>query len=124
MSDSPTPEEITAAREALKKRFEKKDKKLVKKTTPPVNQMMEKQMQSIRENPLFENLKNMNMDEIKKIIEGIACKMTVDSKQKKNIKKQMCELIEKIKVEDEGKPSISQSDDQKNTPSTTLPISD
>jgi hypothetical protein len=104
MSDNnPTPEEMAVAREALKKRFEKKDNKSVKKTPSPANKMMEKQMQSIRENPLFENLKNMNMDEIKKIIEGIACKMTADSKQKKNIKKQMCELIEKIKVEDGGK---------------------
>ena len=104
MSDeNPTPEEMAAAREALKKRFEKKDNKPVKKTPSSANKMMEKQMQSIRENPLFENLKNMNMDEIKKIVEGIACKMTADSKQKKNVKKQMCELIEKIKEEDAGK---------------------
>ena len=118
MSDeSPTPEEMAASREALKKRFEKKDNKPVKKTLSPANKMMEKQMQSIRENPLFENLKNMNMDEIKKIIEGIACKMTADSKQKKNIKKQMCELIEKIKVEDAGKLPDS-------TQATNIPISD
>ena len=123
MSDmSPNPEEIAAAREALKKRFEKKDNKPVKKIQSLANKMIEKQMQSIRENPLFENLKNMNMDEIKKIIEGIACKMTADSKQKKNIKKQMCELIEKIKVEDGEKLPISI---QPTTISpTTLPISD
>lgn len=111
INNMPTSEEISAAREALKKRFEKKDNKSIKKTVSPANKIMEKQMQSIRENPLFENLKNMNMDEIKKIIEGIACKMTTDSKQKKNIKKQMCELIEKIKLEDKNS-------------STTPPLSD
>jgi hypothetical protein len=111
-------EEMTAAREALKERFEKKNHKPIKKTPSPANKIMEKQMQSIRENPLFENLKNMNMEEIKKIIEGIACKMTADSKQKKNIKKQMCELIEKIKLEEVPRENLLIS--QNNSPANII----
>jgi hypothetical protein len=52
-------------------------------------------IQQLRENPMFKNIDN-NVD-MKSMIEKMATSMSKDSKQKKNIKKQMEGLIEKMK---------------------------
>ena len=50
-----------------------------------------------KENQLFQNINNMDSTETKKIIENMASKMSNDPKQKKNIKNQMENLIDKMK---------------------------
>ena len=48
-------------------------------------------------NPLFSNLNLNNNDEIKKAVELMAGNMTNDPKQKKNAKKQISKLVNKMK---------------------------
>jgi hypothetical protein len=59
----------------------------------------ENQIKALKENPLFQNINggNANDSDIKNTIESMASKMSNDPKQKKNIKKQMNHLIEKMK---------------------------
>jgi len=54
------------------------------------------QINELKQNPLFQQSGNMNEEDVKNIIETYASKMTKDAKQKKNIKKQMKNLIEKM----------------------------
>jgi predicted outer membrane protein len=60
------------------------------------------QIKTLKENPLFQNMNGGNLNgandaDIKNTIESMASKMSNDPKQKKNIKKQMNHLIEKMK---------------------------
>jgi len=59
----------------------------------------ENQIKALKENPLFQNINGgyANDSDIKNTIESMASKMSNDPKQKKNIKKQMNHLIEKMK---------------------------
>lgn len=62
----------------------------------------ENQIKALKENPLFQNINGGNLNgandsDIKNTIESMASKMSNDPKQKKNIKKQMNHLIEKMK---------------------------
>ena len=65
----------------------------------------ENQIKALKENPLFQNINGGNANgandandtDIKNTIENMASKMSNDPKQKKNIKKQMSNLIEKMK---------------------------
>lgn len=56
------------------------------------------QINELKKNPMFQNagLAGGNNDDIKNMIDAYASKMTNDPKQKKNIKKQMDSLIEKM----------------------------
>jgi len=56
----------------------------------------ENQMKSLKENPMFKNIDQDNVN-MKDIIETMSNKMCADPKQKKNIKKQMEKLVEKMK---------------------------
>ena len=56
----------------------------------------ENQMKSLKENPMFKNVDPNSVD-MKNMIESMANKMCADPKQKKNIKKQMEKLVEKMK---------------------------
>ena len=53
------------------------------------------QINELKENPMFQNA-DPNSVEVKNMIDSYASKMTSDPKQKKNIKKQMDNLIQKI----------------------------
>jgi hypothetical protein len=53
------------------------------------------QMEELKKNPAFSNIGSE--EEMKKAIDMVASSMSKDSKQKKNIKKQMQGLIEKVK---------------------------
>ena len=56
------------------------------------------QINELKKNPMFQNVgaTGGNNDDIKNMIDAYAYKMTTDPKQKKNIKKQMDSLIEKM----------------------------
>jgi hypothetical protein len=56
----------------------------------------ENQMKSLKENPMFKDIDPNSVD-MKNIIENMSNKMCADPKQKKNIKKQMEKLVEKMK---------------------------
>ena len=90
-----TEEIIMMNREKLKKRTQEKMNSKKNNKQNPQNT----QIKALQNNPLFKNL-NLNLVndiDIKKVIEDLSSKMTTDSKQKKNIKKQVNKLIEKIK---------------------------
>ena len=53
------------------------------------------QIQMLKENPMFQNIGNT--PDMKNVIDNMANKLSTDPKQKKNIKKQMEELVEKMK---------------------------
>ncbi len=53
------------------------------------------QLEALKNNESFRNIQGNN-EEMKKAIESMASNMTKDPKQKKNIKKQMDKLIEKM----------------------------
>jgi hypothetical protein len=57
------------------------------------------QINELKQNPLFQTGGNANPEDIKNMIEAYSSKMTKDTKQKKNIKKQMNNLIEKMNNE-------------------------
>lgn len=54
------------------------------------------QINMLKENPLFKNIENTDEETMKKIIDNMASKMTNDPRQKKNAKKQMENLVEKM----------------------------
>jgi hypothetical protein len=99
MNEILTEEEIQKNRELLKKRFEnaknkKKENSNVKKEDP--------KLLKLKQNPMFSELEKLmasNPDDIQKMINIMVDKMTNDSKQKKNAKKQIKEMMEKIKPE-------------------------
>lgn len=55
------------------------------------------QINALKENALFQNINNNSEEEIKKAIETMASSFSKDSRQKKNIKKQVGKLVEKMK---------------------------
>ncbi len=55
------------------------------------------QINALKENPMFQNVGNTSEEEIKKAIEMMASSFSKDPRQKKNIKKQVGKLVEKIK---------------------------
>lgn len=81
--------------EALKKLKEKKEA-FKNKRLGKVGQQ-KNQINQLMSNPLFSNLNLNNNDEIKKAVELMAGKMTNDPKQKKNAKKQIAKLVDKMK---------------------------
>jgi hypothetical protein len=86
-----------------KKRKEMLRQKLKNKTNNLRNNRMSKsikeqtQLESLKSNPAFQNIKSE--EDMKKTIDMVASSMSKDSKQKKNIKKQMEGLVEKMKTE-------------------------
>ena len=91
-----TEEIIMKNREELKRRTNEKIAYMRNKRSSK-NIKQESQIKALKENPLFKNLDLNNNTDIKKIIDNLASKMTNDSKQKKNIKKQMDKIIDKMK---------------------------
>jgi len=75
-------------------------KKLRQKINNSKNSRMSKsirqdnQINMLKENTLFKNAQNE--EDIKKAIDTIASSMTKDSRQKKNVKKQMEKLVDKM----------------------------
>jgi len=55
-------------------------------------------IQQMMKHPSFANLNMNDEGSIKQIIEQIACKMTSDGKQKKQMKKKMNEMLNKMKT--------------------------
>jgi hypothetical protein len=86
--------------EMEKKRKEELREKLRNKTNNLRNNRMSKnvrqqnQIETLKSNPAFQNV-NSNED-MKKTIDMVASSMSKDSKQKKNIKKQMEQLVGKM----------------------------
>ena len=87
--------------EMEKQRKEMLRQKLRNKTNSFRNNRMTKdikqqnQMEQLKKNPAFQNIGSE--EEMKKAIDMVASSMAKDSKQKKNIKKQMEGLIDKVK---------------------------
>lgn len=83
--------------EALKKKLREKRNSL-RNNRLGKRYKEDNQIKTLKENPLFQNLNgNFDSPEIKMAIENMASKMSNDPKQKKNIKKQMENLLEKMK---------------------------
>jgi hypothetical protein len=86
-----------------KKRKEMLRQKLKNKTNNLRNNRMSKsikeqtQLESLKSNPAFQNINSE--EDMKKTIDMVASSMSKDTKQKKNIKKQMEGLVEKMKSE-------------------------
>jgi len=89
--------------EMEKQRKEQLRQKLRNKTNSLRNNRMSKnvreqgQIESLKSNPAFQNLNSE--EEIKKAIDMVASSMSKDSKQKKNIKKQMENLVDKMNTD-------------------------
>ena len=89
--------------EMEKQRKELLRQKLRNKTNSLRNNRMSKnareqnQIESLKSNPAFQNI-NSNED-MKKAIDMVASSMSKDSKQKKNIKKQMEQLVGKMNTD-------------------------
>ena len=56
------------------------------------------QIDMLKENPMFKNLDSQNNVDMNNIIEKMASSMSKDPKQKKNIKKQISNIVEKMKT--------------------------
>ena len=103
MSDIPlTPEEIEKNKEALRKRFQNQAN-LVREKKEAEKDKKSKSQTSLENHPMYQTLKNMdtsvlnNLDSMNKMIETMASKFTNDSKQKKQYKKKVKELLEQLK---------------------------
>lgn len=83
-------------REEVLKKLKEKKEAFKNKRLGKVGQQ-KNQINQLMSNPLFSNLNLNNNDEIKKAIELMAGKITNDSKQKKNAKKQIAKLVDKMK---------------------------
>jgi len=89
--------------EMEKQRKEQLRQKLRNKTNSLRKNRMSKnvreqgQIESLKSNPAFQNLNSE--EEIKKAIDMVASSMSKDSKQKKNIKKQMENLVDKMNTD-------------------------
>jgi len=81
-------------REELRKRLHAKTNTL-KGNRMSKNTREQNQINELKENPMFQNA-GSNETDIKNMIDAYASKMTSDPKQKKNIKKQMDSLIQKM----------------------------
>lgn len=109
MSDIPlTPEEIEKNREALRKRFQTQSN-LVREKKEAEKEKKSKSQNSLENHPMYQTLKNIdtsvlnNLDSMNKMIETMASKFTNDSKQKKQYKKKVKELLEQLKSEQKNK---------------------
>ena len=91
-----TEEIIMKNREELRRRTKEKINNMRNKRLGK-NTKQDSQIKALKENPLFQNLDLNNNTDIKKVIDNLASKMTTDSKQKKNIKKQMEKIMDKMK---------------------------
>lgn len=84
-----------------KKRKDELKQKLKNKLNNMKNSRMNKnykeetQLNSLKNNPAFQNMDNQ--ENVKKAIDMMASSYSNDSKQKKNIKKQIEKLVDKIK---------------------------
>ena len=89
---------ISSNKEDLKKKLRDKRNALKNNRLGKIYQE-KNQIKALKENPLFQNINggNANDTDIKNTIESMASNMSNDPKQKKNIKKQMNHLIEKMK---------------------------
>lgn len=86
--------------ERVKQRLQAKKEELRNKRTGKYNQKNHNpQLEALKQNPLFANIHNAPPEEIKKAIDMMASKMTNDSKQKKNAKKQINQLLEQLKLQ-------------------------
>lgn len=86
--------------ERVKKRLQAKKEELHNKRTGKFNQKSHNpQLEALKQNPLFANIHNAPPEEIKKAIDMMVSKMTNDSKQKKNAKKQINQLLEQLKLQ-------------------------
>lgn len=83
-------------REEALKRLKEKKEAFKNKRLGKVGQQ-KSQINQLMSNPLFSNLNLNNSDEIKKAVELMAGNMTNDPKQKKNAKKQIAKLVDKMK---------------------------
>jgi hypothetical protein len=81
-------------REELRKRLHAKTNTL-KGNRASKNAREQNQINELKANPMFQNA-GSNETDIKNMIDAYASKMTSDPKQKKNIKKQMDSLIQKM----------------------------
>ena len=72
---------------------ELRTKRISKNNSNPKNN----QLEALKKNPLFADIQNAPPEEIKKAVELMVGKMTNDSKQKKNAKKQINNLLEQLK---------------------------
>ena len=85
--NKPTREELKQKlRAAIKSRSNNRLKKDLRQ---------QNQINMLKENPMFQNMGNTA--DMKNVIDNMASKMSNDPRQKKNIKKQMEELVEKMK---------------------------
>jgi hypothetical protein len=96
-----TEEIIMKNREELRRRTKEKINNMRNKRLGK-NTKQDSQIKALKENPLFQNLNLDNNGDVKKMIDNLASKMTTDSKQKKNIKKQMAKIMEKMKDENQS----------------------
>ena len=84
----------------VKQRLQNKKEELRNKRTGKFNKKSHNpQLEALKQNPLFANIHNAPPEEIKKAIDMMVSKMTNDSKQKKNAKKQINQLLEQLKLQ-------------------------
>ncbi len=90
-------EDPALRREELRRKLRAKTNSL-KSNRISKQEREQNQINELKTNPMFQNagLNGGNNDEIKNMIDAYASKMTTDPKQKKNIKKQMDNLIQKM----------------------------
>jgi len=90
-------EDPALRREELRRKLRAKTNSL-KSNRMSKQEREQNQINELKTNPMFQNagLNGGNNDEIKNMIDAYASKMTTDPKQKKNIKKQMDNLIQKM----------------------------
>jgi len=90
-------EDPALRREELRRKLRAKTNSL-KGNRSSKQEREQNQINELKKNPMFQNagLAGGNNDDIKNMIDAYASKMTSDPKQKKNIKKQMDSLIEKM----------------------------
>jgi hypothetical protein len=88
-------DEKKANRELLRQKL--RNKTNILKGNRVSKELREKnQINELKKNPMFQSLNNTDVD-MNSIIEKMASSMTKDPKQKKNIKKQIDKLVEKMK---------------------------
>ena len=82
-------------REILRKKLRNKTNNLrLNRSSKDANE--KNQLNMLKENSLFQNIEGADNETMKKMVDAMASKMTNDSKQKKNAKKQITKLLEKI----------------------------
>ena len=93
----------------MRKRFQTQSN-LVREKKEAEKEKKSKSQNSLENHPMYQTLKNIdtsvlnNLDSMNKMIETMASKFTNDSKQKKQYKKKVKELLEQLKSEQKNKP--------------------